>query len=155
MRIEPRRVRLLFLFAGIVVAFCEVPSQKAAGITLPVAGINPVGYSYYGTALPFVDVAHMSGRWLSVSDGVTAGSSVPQDVQVNASDYPSSLAPGQRARTLLFTNNGQVYPLGQYVLQGKGNGNVQLIGSCFSTTSSSGQQVVYNVASKNDSGLYL
>jgi hypothetical protein len=155
MRIAIRRVRFAYLFLGIAGAFGGVSSQKANGIVLPVAGINPISYSYYGTSLPFVDVAHMSGRWLSVGDGVATGTSVPPEVQVNATDYPSSLAPGQIARTLLFTNNGQVYPLGQYVLQWQGNGNVQLGGSGFSITSHSGQQVVYNVTSKNDSGLYL
>jgi hypothetical protein len=155
MRIDLRCIRFVCLLVGIAVQFGGKSSQKAVAISLPVAGINPIGYSYYGTALPFVDVAHMSGRWLSVAEGVAAGASIPQAVQVNATDYPSSLAPGQIARTLLFTNNGQVYPLGQYVLQWQGNGSVQLGGSGVSTTSSSGQQVVYNVTSKNDSGLYL
>src|SRR4051794_13017859 len=95
MRTEIRSIRFAFISAGIAIAFGGVSSQNALGITLPVAGINPVGYSYYGTALPFVDVAHMSGRWLSVVDGVATGASVPQEIQVNATDYPSLLAPGQ------------------------------------------------------------
>lgn len=155
MRVGLSGVRFVSILLGSFVTFCGMSNREAVGISLPVAGVNPVGYSYYGTALPFVDVAHMSGRWLSVSAGAASGVSVPQEIPLNTTAYPASLAPGQVARTLLFTNNGQIYPLGQYVLQWQGNGNVQLGGSGFSIASSSGQQVVYNVTSKNESGLYL
>ncbi len=148
-------VRFVFLIVGSLVAFCGVPSQEAAAIQLPVAGINPVGYTYYGTALPFVDVAHMSGRWLSYTSGPAGGTSSSQPIQLNEDDYPSSLAPGQIARTVIFTNNGAVYPLGQYVLKWEGNGNVQLGGTGSAVTSNGLQQATYNVTSKTAAGLYL
>jgi hypothetical protein len=116
-----------------------------------------MGYSYYGTALPFADVAHMSGRWLSMTVGPAGGvsQSTDQTMSLNATDYPSSLAPGQIARTLVFTNNGGIYPLGQYSLQWEGSGNVQLGGSGFSTVSSQPQQINYDVTRTNPAGLYL
>lgn len=143
------------LLAAALIAVCGATGRQAIGITLPVAGINLVGYSYYGTALPFVDVAHMSNKWISVSSGATGGGTGSQEIQLNASGYPSSLATGQIARTLIFTNNGQVYPLGQYVLEWQGNGNVRLGGTGFSVVSSGTQQSAYNVMSTNGAGLYL
>ena len=134
--------------------FVGATSSHAAAIALPEAGVNPMGYSYYGTALPFVDVAHMSGRWLPVVTGGDASTNLPA-ISLNASGYPSSLRAGQTARTLLFTNNGEIYPPGKYVLQWQGRGNVQLGGSSVSVSSVKGQQIVYNVANTNPAGLYL
>jgi hypothetical protein len=146
------RVRFVSRLVAILIAIGGASDRHAVGITLPVAGVNPVTYSYYGTALPFVDVAHMSGQWLSVVNGATDPNS---KIPLNASDYPSSLAPGQIARSLVFTNNGQIYPLGQYVLQWQGSGNVQLSGSGFSVASRSGQQIAYNVTSTSGMGLWV
>lgn len=154
MQIGPGGVRFVSILIGCCATFWGMSNREAMGIVLPVAGVNPVGYSYYGTALPFVDVAHMSGRWLPITTGAGGGASA-QEIPLNATGYPTSLAPGQSARTLLFTNNGEIYPLGQYLLQWQGNGSVQLGGSGFSITSNGTQQVVYNVTSKNASGLYL
>jgi hypothetical protein len=148
-------VRVVSAFAAALMVVCGLFDRQARGITLPVAGVNLVGYSYYGTALPFVDVAHMSNKWISVSSGSPGGGTGSQEIQLNANGYPSSLAAGQIARTLVFTNNGQIYPLGQYVLQWQGNGNVRLGGSGFSATSSGTQQAIYNVTSTNGAGLYL
>src|SRR6187549_3989265 len=110
MHIATRGARLVSILIGCCATFWGVSNREAMGIVLPVAGVNPIGYSYYGTALPFVDVAHMSGRWLPVSTGSAAGASA-QEIPLNATGYPSSLAPGQSARSLLFTNNGEIYPL--------------------------------------------
>ena len=143
---------------AISIAVCTIFSglavPEAVAITLPIAGVNPMGYSYYGTALPFVDVAHMSGRWMSAA-AAGATSTNPPAVSVNATGYPSSLAAGQVARTLLFTHNGEVYPLGKYVLQWQGIGSVQLSGAGLSVTSIRTRQIVYNVTSTNSGGLYL
>ena len=156
MRIGSRGGRFVSILVGSCATFCGIFQLEAAEIPLPVAGINPVGYSYYGTALPFVDVAHMSGRWLSMSGaGGEATMNTGQTIPLNATDYPSSLAPGQIARTLLFTNNGAIYPLGQYSLQWEGSGNVQLGGTGFSIVSNRPQQISYNVTSTNPAGLYL
>ncbi len=99
--------------------------QLAIAIELPNGGINLAGYSYYGTELPFVDVAHMGGGWSSA----LASSWNPPDKRVittSTNGYPASLAPDQIAFTVIFTHNGGIYPTGNYVLRWKGTGDVRL-----------------------------
>src|SRR5262245_8979733 len=67
--------RFVSCLAVALVAICGVSNRQVLGVTLPVAGTTLVGYSYYGTALPFVDVAHMSDRWLSVVNGAVDSNS--------------------------------------------------------------------------------
>jgi hypothetical protein len=118
--------------------------SNAAAINLPVAGINAMGYSYYGTALPFVDVAHMSGKWRT-----------QQPIQLTSTGYPASLGAGDMAQGLIFTKNGGIYPPGQYTLQWQGSGNVQLSGPNLSVVSSQPQKIVYQVTNPDPRGLVV
>lgn len=119
-------------------------SDQAEAINLPMAGINPIGYSYYGTSLPFVDVAHMANKWMT-----------QQPVQLTSTGYPASLATGDMAQSLIFTNNGAFYPTGQYTLQWQGSGDVRLSGSNLSIISSQPQKIVYQVTAPDARGLVV
>src|SRR4051812_24380982 len=100
-------------------------ARDAAAIELPAAGINPVGYNYWGTALPFVDVAHMGSKWAT-----------QQTTSLTTTGYPAALAPGDTGVSNIFTGNGGFYPTGQYTLRWQGTGNVQLTGANLSVVSS-------------------
>src|SRR3546814_2672044 len=56
----------------------------------------------------------------------SGGASVANAIPLNADGYPSSLAAGQTARTLIYTHNGENYPTGQYWLRWEGSGQVAL-----------------------------
>lgn len=125
-------------------ASCRVSERRASALDLPAMGINPMGYTYYGTALPFVDVAHMSNKWIT-----------QQPTQLTSTGYPTALAAGDVAQSLVFTNNGGIYPTGQYTLQWQGNGAVQLTGANISVVSSQAQQIVYRVNAPDQRGLVV
>src|SRR4051812_31560358 len=115
----------LIVATALCVAILGTPNRRALGIALPTMGINAMGYNYWGTALPFVDVAHMGSQWIT-----------GQPIQLNSAGYPVALAAGDTAQGLIFTNNGGIYPTGQYTLQWQGNGDVNLTGPNLSTVSS-------------------
>jgi hypothetical protein len=127
-------------------------SLPAWGINLPYAGMNAAPYTYFATALPFVDVAHMGGRWISATaDGATTA----REVNVNGDGYPASLVPDEIARTLVFTHNGGVYPTGDYTITWAGSGDVSLTGHNISVKYSAPGIIVYNVPETNSNGLAL
>jgi hypothetical protein len=156
MRYRTRGLGVSFRAIVLFGTFYVMGKQPANAIDLPAAGINSVGYSYYGTALPFVDVAHMAGRWFTMNNGTLVNpTDTQQQVRLSQSDYPTFLDPGQIARTLIFTNNGGIYPTGLYTLQWQGSGNVQVGGPGVSVVSTQPQQVVYRVDSTSPAGLTL
>jgi hypothetical protein len=132
------RIVVLLLLAG------PYAHRAFGAIDLPAAGVNAVGYSYWGTALPFVDVAHMGNQWLT-----------PQAIELTSSGYPAALPPSDVAQTLIFTHNGGIYPTGQYTLQWEGKGTLQLIGTSVSVLSSKPQQMIYQVNTADQRGLAL
>jgi hypothetical protein len=129
---------------GLCVAIGGTSSRRAMGIELPPMGINAMGYAYWGTALPFVDVAHMANQWIT-----------QQPTQLTSTGYPAALAPGDMAQGLVFTNNGAFYPTGQYTLQWQGSGDVNLAGPNVSVVSSQPQKIVYNVTSADPRGVVV
>jgi hypothetical protein len=138
--------------AGILcVAVWCTAHHAANAIDLPTAGTNVVGYNYFGTALPFVDVAHMDGRWRLYVDGQL----VERTVDVSADGYPTALAPGEIVRSQIFTHNGSIYPTGQYVLKWQGDGDIQLSGFNVSVVSSLPGQITYQVTEAHPNGLTL
>jgi hypothetical protein len=152
--------RYRFVFRAAVVYLCSIfwvtAARQVSAIELPAAGINSVGYTYYGTSLPFVDVAHMSGRWITMNNGTPVDPTDTQNqVHLSSTDYPTSLNPGQIARTLIFTNNGAIYPAGLYTLAWQGSGNVVVNGPGVSVVSTQPQQIVYKVDSPTQAGLVL
>jgi hypothetical protein len=152
MPIGLRGVRFAAILIGCWVTFCGMPVCQTLAIELPAAGINTVGYAYYRTALPFVDVAHMGNRWYSVTNGVADSQ---QAIPLNATGYPAALATGEVARSLIFTNNGGIYPTGLYTLRWQGSGDVQLGGEGLSVVSRKAQEITYRVDSTTPSGLWL
>ena len=156
MRVGLRGVRFVSILLGSFVTFCGMSNREAVGIALPVAGVNPVGYSYYGTALPFVDVAHMSGRWLSVGAGAGGGASVPQKIPLNATAYPVVACSGAGCRELCSSpTTGRFIRWDNTCCSGKEMATFNWAARAFRLRAAVAQQVVYNVTSKNESGLYL
>jgi len=131
------------------IAVESLAHHAANAIELPTAGTNVVGYGYFGTALPFTDVAHMGGRWFSYESNQLSN----RALQLNANGYPTALAPGQVARSLIYTHNGGIYPTGHYTLKWQGNGKVQLSGQDVTMVSSAPGQITYQVAKTNFNGM--
>jgi hypothetical protein len=123
-------------------------------IELPAAGINAAAYNYWGTALPFVDVAHMGEQWMPVTTNSRAFEGV-RTIATNSDGYPMSLEPGEVAQTLVFTHNGGFYPTGQYTLTWAGNGEVRMAAPGVAAVQSAGRRIVYRVPATNPSGLRL
>ncbi len=144
MRYGTRGYRFVIISVGLNAAFCGVTNHCALGIDLPAMGINAMGYTYWGTALPFVDVAHMSSKWMT-----------QQPIQLTSTGYPTALAAGDMAQSLIYTNNGAFYPTGQYTLQWQGSGDVDLSGANISVVSSQPQKIVYNVSGADPRGLVV
>ncbi len=125
-------------------------------IELPTAGMNLTGYSYWGTALPFVDVAHMDGKWEAVAPNRTRSRQQQvQDIPVNGNDYPASLPEGAIARSLIFTHNGGIYPTGVYALEWQGNGDVRMVSPGLAIVDRKSGQIRYRVSSTNQLGIML
>ena len=144
MRYRTKGSKFAVLAIGLCVAISGTSNRHAMGIELPAMGINDMGYAYWGTALPFVDVAHMGNQWIT-----------QQPIQVNSMGYPTAIAAGDMAQSLIFTNNGGFYPTGQYTLQWQGSGDVNLSGPNLSVISSQPQKIVYNVTSPDQRGLVV
>jgi len=147
--------KALGLWAAIAVAVCSAWGGDLNAIELPKAGINLAAYNYWGTSLPFFDVAHMADRWRSVAlDGTTIH--LDRTIAVNALGYPTALAADEIARSSVFTHNGEHYPLGQYVLRWSGKGAVRLQASAgISVVSQTPGQIIYNVAATSPGGLMI
>lgn len=144
-----RHLVLVLSAAGVATA-----SHTARAINLPLAGVNASTYAYYGTTLPFLDVAHMGDRWNSVPS-LGANLSAPHDIPLTADDYPASLAPGEIARSLIFTGNGGIYPTGLYQLRWSGSGQVQLTAPGMTVVSSQPSAIAYRVSATNPNGIML
>jgi hypothetical protein len=129
-------------------------TRDACAIDLPAAGMNLAAYNYWGTALPFVDVAHMSDRWYSVPPNLSTWND-GRVIALASGSYPALLEPNQIACALLFTYNKGVYPTGSYVLEWTGNGDVALAGPGVSVVNNAPGQITYNVSSTNLNGLLL
>lgn len=143
------------ILSALCAAFWVSVGGFALSIELPRAGINAAGYSYWGTSLPFFDVAHMGDKWNPVSsDGTTWLRD--RTIEVNSLGYPTSLRSDELARSLVFTHNGSNYPKGQYVLTWSGSGSVRLAtSSAVSVVSQTAGRIVYNVSEVSSNGLFL
>jgi hypothetical protein len=155
MLFAPRCATARTVPAVFCIALWSALGSEALAIDLPKAGMNLAGYSYWGTGLPFYDVAHMGDRWLSMAlDGLTPNTD--RTIAVDSLGYPTALASDEIAVTLVFTHNGRHYPTGQYELAWSGNGNVRLQPSPeIIEVSRAPGRVVYNVTATDDKGLYL
>ncbi len=140
---------------AIAAAMCALVFVAPAGaIQLPYAGVNLAGYNYYGTGLPFNDVAHMGDSWHLIS-AAGGGASAQAPLQLTEDGYPAALGASQIAQSLVFTHNGQVYPTGTYALNWGGQGEVRLSGTGVSLVTSAPGQALYRVTSTNPSGIML
>ncbi len=140
--------------AVLIGALWIIADRQALAIDLPAAGVNASGYSYYTTALPFVDVAHMGNQWHSVqADGTKFAE--PHEIPLTEDSYPASLAEGEIARSLIFTHNGGHYPTGLYTLSWGGSGEVRLLSPGLTVVDSKPGQITYRVADTNPIGLLL
>ncbi len=142
------------LVAVLSVGFFTFSNYQALAINLPAAGINATGYAYFGTALPFVDVSHMDASWHS-SQMSASNATVPHEIPLTSDGYPALLAPGETARSLIFTQNGGIYPLGVYTLRWAGNGQVQLTSPGLTVLNSGPGQITYKLTSTNTNGIIL
>jgi hypothetical protein len=150
-----KRIVAACAWVGIFATIWINAESTVAAIVLPRGGINVAPYGYWGTALPFFDVAHMGDHWNAVSPN---GDEWLRDrtIEVNALGYPISLSSDEVARSSVFTHNGSQYPVGQYVLTWSGSGNVRLKNSHeVSVISQTPGKITYNVSEVNPNGLWL
>ncbi len=83
-------------------------------------GTNLAPVASWSTQTPFVDAFHTARPWISNAEGAPWGEGPPLDLTPQG--WVASLAPGQRADTILLDGGG--YPPGEYTIRWTGTGRI-------------------------------
>ena len=100
-------------------------------------GVNLAFTHYWATQQPFVDLFKQSGDWIPQRKG-DGRWDTGEELDIDERGWVASLAPGQKATTLLAWDNGGRYGGGRYVLEFEGKGRLALVGDGEGSTSKSG-----------------
>lgn len=90
----------------------------------PALGINLAGPADWNTELPFVDVFHLSRRWISQKEGEAWGKG--PKLELDERGWVKRLAPGCFVETPLCTIDGGHYPSGDWTVLWDGEGKIEL-----------------------------
>jgi len=119
--------RITFLFSlGLLTSLAWEASlaRAATPAPRPALGINLAGPSDWNTELPFVDVFHLSRRWISQKQGEGWGQG--PSLELDEHGWVKRLAPGCFAETPLCTIQGGHYPSGRWTVLWDGEGTIDL-----------------------------
>jgi hypothetical protein len=106
---------------ALVAAAIAAAGAYGAPVLRSAVGTNLEGLTAWSSAVPFVDVMKTSTPWIS-GDAKTWDNGRALDL--DASGWVRSLAPGQIARKLMLREIGNRYPAGRYTVRYRGEGKL-------------------------------
>jgi hypothetical protein len=133
--------------AGVAVVFAmvvwaETPEEHAPNQSrAPRLGMNFEGIVDWNRDLPFVDMMKYARPWIPQNEDKAVWDT-GASLAIDAEGYVTSLAPGQRATTLMLTDLQGHYPAGPYVFLYEGEGAWEWSGLAELVESKPGRQVV-------------
>jgi hypothetical protein len=151
---------LIFLLTGAVECVQAATAQNAQS---PL-GINLAAVTYWSSELPFLNLLHMAGQWITHSDA-TWDTNEEQFLNLDADGWPKSLSSVDASKPQQFTSVGIVvprltgaadgyYPSGRYVVLYDGQGTLDYRLDASLVSRSPGRDVI-NVAQATSNGIEL